>query len=243
LFIRQPSLTWILDTTPELLARIFEKGDPLLEQVAENIICLAAPDTFTASSDQPTDIVGALDIWRSFIVDLLSLRASRGEFLLQLSAEAAEGFQQFRWKKVSLIAPLGSDSPRFSRGVLTNAAKLALCAALFQNRPPRLPGSIMAKTIAFAQRLAADTDRLAAALDKEGQRLALEKKATKMLEVLAQIGRSTPYELRRHFDHQSKQIHTLVLDYLIAKGRVRPHPDGTVEAIEGSELVKGKNSA
>jgi hypothetical protein len=230
-FIAQPAITWILDAGPELLARIFEGEESLLEQVAQHLICLAAPDSFVASDEPPQDLAGALNQWRVFIVALLNLRASRGEFLLELSAEAAQEFQQLRWRQVRQNAALPVDSLRFAQSLPTNLAKLALCAALFQNRPPQLSGPTMGKTITLAQKLAADTGKLAATLQSEGQRLALETKASKMLNVLSQVGRSTPCELRRHYNKQLKEIHAPVLEHLIASGRVRRHPDGTVEAI------------
>jgi hypothetical protein len=126
---------------------------------------------------------------------------------------------------------LGLDLHRFTKDLPANTAKLALCGALLQNRPAQLSGSMMDKTIALAQKLAADTQALAVALESEGQRPVLEKKAAKMLQVLSQIGRSKPSELRRHFDLQSKEIHDPVVEHLIAKGRVRPYPDGTIEVV------------
>jgi hypothetical protein len=227
--IVQPAITWILDANPESLARLFEPGEPFLEQVVQHLICLAAPDSFLAAGEPPQDLAGALDQWRVFIVALLNLRASRGEFLLELSAEAVQEFQQLRWRQVRQNAALPVDSLRFAQSLPTNLAKLALCAALFQNRPPQL--STMGKTMALAQKLAADTGKLAATLQSQGQRLALETKASKMLNVLSQVGRSTPCELRRHYNKQLKEIHAPVLEHLIASGRVRRHPDGTVEAI------------
>jgi hypothetical protein len=131
---------------------------------------------------------------------------------------------------------LGPGSFRFAKSVPINAAKLALSAALFQDRPAQLSDSMMAKMSEFAQLLAADTEKLAAALDGAGQRLILEKKAEKMFKVLCRVGRSTLSELRRHFDHQAKEIHAPVLEHLIASGRVRSYPDGSVEAIKGTEL-------
>jgi hypothetical protein len=67
-----------LDATPDLLARVFELGDPLLEQVAGHLVCLAAPDNFAAPSDHRRDLVAALESWRWFIWDLLSQRLPWG---------------------------------------------------------------------------------------------------------------------------------------------------------------------
>jgi hypothetical protein len=226
-YIVQPTVTWILDTSPECLALVLESDDSLLEQIGGYLLCVAAPDGITQSTGQRPDMEEALSSWQAFIFDSLKLRASHAEYLLELSPEAAEEFKQLRRS-----CAVKNAAGRFAKAIPINAGKVALSGALFQNRPAQLSESMMAKAIDYTQQLATDTEKLAAGLENEPQGMRLEKKASKMLRFLVQFGRTTPSLLRRHYDEQKKETHAPVLNHLIATGRVRVYDDGTVEAVE-----------
>jgi hypothetical protein len=234
----QPAVSAFIIAPSACFGRLFDSEDPVLFQWAGQVVLISGSGLNPTVQVDPALTPKAWKHLFQWIDGLLKLRRAKDESVIELAPEAAQAFVEFWHRQFDLSPSLAKPERRFAENAPIVAAKLAGTTHLLSpNRLQPLPGPVMAKAVAMAERLSTDTAKLADILVRQHRDAHLSETAEKMFVFLAEMGRTKPWPLWTRFDKHPKDLMASALDLLIRGGRARPYPDGTLEAIV--EATKG----
>jgi hypothetical protein len=231
--ILRPAVSAFIIAPSAQFGRCFESENPVISQWSAQVIYISAVDP---NSTVHIDPALATECWGHLfkpIRALLKSRQANREFSLELSPQAAKIFVEFWHQQITHGRSLPKPANRFAENAPVVAAKLAGNTHLLSpDRMQPIPGAVMEKAVATAERLSTDTAKLADILGRQRRDALLSETAEKMFDFLAQMGKTKRWPLWMRFDKHPKDLMERALDLLIRSGRAHPYPDGCVEAID-----------